>query len=388
MKILRFDSVGGASGDMTIASLIDLGVNLKTIKKDLGNLGGLRFQIKAKKISSNGLTGTQVIVKDLSKYHHHHRGLKDIVTILKKSRLPKKTTALAIAVFTRLAKAEALVHGTTVDHIHFHEVGAVDSIVDITAACHALTLLEVDAVIVGPLPAGTGTIRCAHGIMPCPAPATVQLLKNHLVTQTDEPFELVTPTGAALLMEWKRTITHIPPARLIESGTGFGQAQLKGRPNILRATLFETEAPPNSDTCVVLECNIDDTTPQIVGALTNSLLEQGALDAFVTPVFMKKQRPGMLLTLICKPTDKDKLANLIFAESPTFGLREYTVNRTTLERRFVSAKTRYGNVRIKIGTHNGKDITKTPEFDDCLKLAKKHNVAVRKVCEAANRAIR
>jgi len=268
--------------------------------------------------------------------------------------------------------------------IHFHEVGALDSIVDIVGSCIALEQIGAKKIAVGPLPIGCGTIKCAHGILPSPAPATVELLKGFAIEQTEEKFELVTPTGAALLTTWKN-IDLVPAGAKLEcTGYGIGHFELHSRPNLLRATLFDCgKQDQNNEQCLVLECNIDDMAPELTGHFFNRLLEQGALDVFITPVQMKKNRPGAMLTVLCSLNKRDEMLDLIFRESTTFGVREYSVRRTVLPRHFETVKTHYGKVRVKIGSWKGKEITRAPEYEDCRKLAEKAGVPLRKIYEAA-----
>jgi uncharacterized protein (TIGR00299 family) protein len=414
-KVLNFDSVGGASGDMVLACLLDLGADPRKIEKNLKKVVKDKFSIEAKWIRQNGFKGVRVAVKvdHHDEHGHHHRGLADIEKLINKSGLSSVVKDRAISVFRRLAEAEAKVHGVSVQKIHFHEVGALDSIIDIIGSCIALEQLGVEKIAIGPLPLGGGTIKCAHGILPSPAPATVELLRGFPVEQTNEKFELVTPTGAALLTTWKN-INHVPVgAVLLRSGIGFGHHELQERPNLLRgmildcgnfnvvdgvadpapastrpATVYPGQdrrvAPlsrPNS--CLVLECNLDDMSPQLIGNLSEKLLARGALDVFITPVQMKKNRPGVLVTVLCFPDNREKILDIIFRESTTFGVREHTVRRMVLPRRFETVKTRYGKVRVKIGSWGGKDTTAAPEYEDCRKLAEKKGVPLRKVYEAA-----
>jgi len=384
-KVIYFDSVGGASGDMVLACLVDLGADLHRIQAALKQMVPDHFSLTAKPAQAGGFRGTRLKV-GTSAHHgsdHHHRKLADIEKMIRAGRLQPVAQQNAISVFRRLAEAEAKVHGVSPQKIHFHEVGALDSIIDIVGACIALEQIGADKIAVGSLPLGCGTIKCAHGILPSPAPATVQLLKGFAVEQTGEKFELVTPTGAALLTTWKNIELVPPGSKLIRAGYGFGNFELAGRPNLLRATLFETAQASAGESCLVLECNIDDMSPELTGYLAGRLMEEGALDAFITPVQMKKNRPGILLTVICDHTVKTKMLDIIFRESTTFGVREHDVRRTTLPRRFETVKTPYGTVRLKTGSWNGKEITRAPEFEDCLKLAKKANAPLRKIYEAA-----
>jgi hypothetical protein len=315
--------------------------------------------------------------------HAPHRGLREIRALIEGSQLPASVKATSLRVFQRLAEAEAHVHGTTPDQVHFHEVGAMDAIIDIVGACLGLEMLGVTGVSVGPLPLGHGAVECAHGILPIPAPATVELLKGFPVAPGDEPFELVTPTGAALLTTWQTLETFPSGSRILKVGQGFGHRALKGRPNLLRAMLMEIGADSAQDACLVLECNLDDLTPELTGALLHRLLGVGALDVFLTPVQMKKQRPGILLTVLCRPDQRPAMLDLIFRESTTFGIREHAVQRTVLERRHEYVETPFGRVRVKIGRWQGADITVSPEYEDCLRAAESAGVSVRAVYEAA-----
>ena len=419
--------MGGASGDMILACLLDLGADIGKIQADLKKMVKDHFSIEARPIRQNGLRGLQVKVKIAHHGHeHHHRNPGDIERLINKSRLSSSVKKHAISVFRRLAKAEARAHGVKPAEIHFHEVGALDSIVDIVGSCIALEQIGAEKIAIGPLPLGCGTIKCAHGILPSPAPATVELLKGFAVEQTEEKFELVTPTGAALLTTWKNTGLVPAGANVIRAGYGFGHFELKNRPNLLRAILFDcdhlgdrnlkkvgphslcghrngantagqgcpalpaenllrssaTDLSGETEQCLVLECNLDDMAPEFIGHLFNRLLEQGALDVFVTPVQMKKNRPGAMLTVLCSPNKRDEMLDLIFRESTTFGVREYNVCRTMLPRRFETVKTPYGKVRVKIGSWKGKEITRAPEYEDCRKLAEKAKVPLRRIYEA------
>lgn len=392
-KVLYFDSVGGASGDMVLAALLDLGADLGKIQADLKRMVRDRFSIEAVPVRQKGFRGLQVRVHIPPHHHggnhvdhheHSHRGLKDIEQLIAKSSISPPVKKNAIGVFRRLAEAEAKVHGVKPSDIHFHEVGALDSIIDIVGSCIALEQLGAERVALGILPLGCGTIKCAHGILPSPAPATVELLKGFAVEQTGEKHELVTPTGAALLTTWKNCARAPAGAVMVRTGCGFGHSELDSRPNLLRAVLFVNEAVGVAeDSCLVLECNLDDMSPQITGRLTELLFKGGALDVFITPVQMKKNRPGALLTVLCPPALRSKMLDLIFSESTTFGVREHEVRRTVLPRRFETVKTPYGSMRVKIGSWGGRNVTIAPEYEDCRKLAEKAGVPLRRVYEVA-----
>ncbi len=392
MKQIHFDSVGGASGDMIFAALLDLGVECAWVESELGKLALGTFRIQTEAVTDRGIRGVRLKL-EFPEHHAHdhghghshpHRGLADIETILTRAALPPPVLENSLAVFRRLAEAEARVHATTVDKIHFHEVGALDSIADIVGCNLCLFKLGVDGVSMGHLPIGHGTVKCAHGILPLPAPATAELLTGFPVTPVDETAETVTPTGAALLTTWKNR--EVPPATGCweKVGHGLGQSAMRERPNLLRAFLYrETGQCGEQNDCLVLECNLDDMTPELVGSLTQRLMEKGALDVFTTPVFMKKQRPGMLVTLLCKPEQRDMMLDLLFRESSTFGVRERREMRTVLDRRFETVQTSYGPVRMKIGTWQGETVTASPEYADCVAAAGKSGVPVKRVMAAA-----
>ena len=389
MSILQFDSVGGASGDMILGALVDLGVDVETLRAGLASLPIGEYTIKAEPCEDHHLNGTKVSVVMPHEEGHVHRGLADIRELIHAGDLPAAVRDKALQVFERLAEAEAKVHRTTPEKIHFHEVGAVDALVDIVGSCLALHDLGVEAVAVGPLPLGCGTVKCAHGVYPVPAPATVELLRDMPVVKTDEPYELVTPTGAALLGTWRTDIASPVGSTILRAGYGFGQRCLTGRPNVLRATLLEGPVGTASrDTCRVLECNVDDTVPELIGHLLVRLIGAGALDAFTVSAQMKKQRPGTLLTVLCTAERRPDLLDLIFRECTTFGVREYEVDRTILDRRHEEVSTPYGPVRIKIGRWRGEDVTFAPEMDDCVARAEEQQVAARVVYESAAEAAR
>jgi len=390
--MLHFESIGGASGDMILGALIGMGVPLGELQAELRSLNIGEFTISLNEVVEQGMTGVRATVTlpehSHSEKHSHGRHLSTILQMIEQSELPDAVKTMSAEVFRRIGEAEASVHGVDIEKIHFHEVGAMDSIVDIIGCCLGLHKLGVDGVTIRSLPQGYGTIECAHGTYPNPAPATLRLLEGFAVEPVDEPYELVTPTGAALLSSWKTA--DAPPAgsRPVFTVCSFGHRQLKGRPNLLRATLYETASSETlssaeTDEILVLECNLDDTTPELVGCLVDRLFESGALDVFTVPIQMKKNRPGMLLTALCVPADRKKMLDLIFAESTTFGVRERLEKRTILERSSQTVETPFGAVRVKIGKRNGETITISPEIEDCRRLAKQHRVAVSEVYKHA-----
>jgi uncharacterized protein (TIGR00299 family) protein len=403
-NFIHFDSVGGASGDMILSALVAIGADIHAIEKTLNAFFPQKIHLDCAPASGSGLNGARVSVQEsvisdqgprsslwLDAHQHadhHHRGLKEIEALLMKSPLPEAPKTQAIAVFRALAEAEATIHNTTPEAVHFHEVGAWDSIADIVGACLALEQLGVCGISCGPLPAGIGTISCAHGEMPNPAPATQELLAGMRVIQTDEPFELVTPTAAALLRVWTRTLEQVPVETVIEkSGFGFGQRTLNHRPNVLRATLMaggETQGQQDSRTqeqraLLVMEANLDDCNPEWIASLVPVLLEQGALDVWQTPIVMKKGRAGILLSVLAPEERAACLRELIFKGTTTFGIRYYPVQREMLDRRFEPVQTPYGEISVKLGIYKSEVITRSPEHDACEALAKAHGVTVRQV---------
>ena len=395
-RILQLESVGGASGDMLLGALVGLGVSVESLNKTLKGLQVDPFEIVVKDVVVQGMSGVQarVMLGEKSADHPHHghnhshdhehgRHLSTILKLIDQSSLPDSVKLEASAVFQRIGEAEAAIHGIDIEQIHFHEVGAMDSIIDIVGCCLAKHELHLDEVVVRSLPAGHGTIECAHGIYPNPAPATVRILEGFPVEMVDEPFELVTPTGAALVSEWRSGA--IPPAgaSAMKSVYSFGHRSLTNRPNLLRATLFQMSEDEPATACEVLECNLDDMTPELVGVLTQRLFDAGALDVTTQAIMMKKQRPGVLLQLVCETSDRESLLDLIFRESSTFGVRYYPVERAVLSRSFESVDTKYGVIQMKVGYRNQKCMSASPEIDECISLADQSHVSVEKVYRAA-----
>lgn len=392
-QTLHFESIGGASGDMILGALIGLGVPVSELNEELKSLKVDPFEIIVDDVVEQGMSGVRARVEVQEHRHHphhhgeheHHHGrhLSTILKLIGASDLPNAVKANASAVFLRIGEAEAAIHNIDIEKIHFHEVGAMDSIIDIVGCCLALHKLGMDGVSIRSLPQGHGNIECAHGTYPNPAPATLRMLEGFPTEQVDEPFELVTPTGAALLSSWRTA--DVPPvgSRAEKTAYSFGHRNLRHRPNLLRATIYESVEDETADECLVLECNLDDITPELVGCLFDQLLEAGALDVFTTPVSMKKQRPGILLTVLCLPTTRGRMLDLIFRESTTFGIREHLAKRTILERSFQSVETPYGLVRIKIGKRNGEMVTASPEIEDCRKCAAESGVPVKNVYDYA-----
>ncbi len=320
----------------------------------------------------------------------HGRGLSEIREIIDKAAISNSAKKTAIAIFEALGTAEAKIHATAIEKVHFHEVGAVDAMVDIVCAAVGSEALRADEIICSPLNVGGGMVKCAHGTFPVPAPATVELLKDAPVYSSGLQAELVTPTGAAIVKTLARRFAAFPEMKIESSGYGAGSREFPGHPNVVRLTIGEVAstlaAKTASDTVTVLEANLDDLNPQVFGYVMDRLLEEGALDVFGMPVQMKKNRPGTLLTVLCKPEDAGKLAQLIFTETTTLGVRKRNEVRQTLARRWENVRTQWGEVRIKIASMNGSVTNYAPEYEDCRRIASEQHVPLKTVMQEAARA--
>lgn len=403
MKIAYFDCFSGVSGDMTLGALLACGADEAAFRDALAKLGvpGYNLHITRRKVE--GLMATDVDVELLETDQGHGRHLSDIEAIYRDSDLSPSVREKALAIFTRLAHAEAKVHGTTPDKIHFHEVGAVDAIVDITGACILLEMLGVEAVYSAPLPLSRGFVDCQHGRMPLPAPATVELLLGLPTYPVTVSGELVTPTGAAIVSTLATPARVGDPPAMIPSAVGYGAGKKDFGapfPNLLRILIAEArelqesqaaagetraeDSPPTR--VVVLETNIDDATPEILGQAQARLLERGALDVFFVAAQTKKNRPGTLVTVISAPETADALTETLFTETGTFGVRYALRERECLQRTWETVETPYGAVRVKVGSRQGREMVAAPEFEDCRRAAGLHAVPVRTVYQAATAA--
>jgi uncharacterized protein (TIGR00299 family) protein len=319
--------------------------------------------------------------------HQHGRGLTEIRQIIGQAAISNTAKKTAIAIFEALGTAEAKIHDTSIEHVHFHEVGAVDAMVDIVCAAVGAEALGVDEIVCSPLNVGGGMVKCAHGTFPVPAPATVELLKGAPVYSSGLQAELVTPTGAAIVKVLSKRFAAFPEMKIEKSGYGSGTREFPGHPNVVRLTIGEAAstlaAKTASETVTVLEANLDDLNPQVFGYVMDRLLEEGALDAFGVPVQMKKNRPGMLLTALCRPEDANKLTHLIFTETTTLGVRRRDEVRQTLARRWEKVSTQWGEVRIKIASMNGTVTNYAPEYEDCRRIAAEHRVPLKAVMQEA-----
>lgn len=383
MKALYFDCFNGAAGDMLAGALIDSGIPLDEITDGLRKLNVPGYSLSAEKVRKQGFAATKfdVIVDDSQDKPHRH--LSDIEAILNASSLPESVREKSLAVFERLANAEATAHGIDRDKVHFHEVGAIDAIVDIVAVSLAIEWIAPDRIACSHLPVGSGTVKCEHGIMPVPAPATAILLKGVPLAQTEETGELLTPTAAAILTTFCDSFGPLPSMSIDRIGLGAGTRDGKTRPNVLRVLVGSTVEDALCDTVAVLEANIDDAPGEWIGHCISRLLDAGALDAYTVPIYMKKNRPGVMLSVICTPELRELLEGIVFEETPTFGIRHHLMQRSKLDRKVVTVETEYGEIRIKVGSKNEGTQSAAPEYEDCSAAALKHGVALRTVMAAA-----
>src|SRR5579863_8699284 len=387
MKLAYFDCFSGISGDMTLGALVDAGCDLELLRAGLQGLQVPGWTIAAEKVWKNGMSATfvRVTTEDQTK----HRSLSTILEILDKSTLSETVRKNAAAIFRKLGEAEARVHDVPLEKIHFHEVGAVDAIVDIVGACIGFHALGIQRFSCSALNIGGGTAKMAHGILPVPAPATANLLQGKPTYSNGVQRELVTPTGAAIVATLCDTFGPQPAMSVSAIGYGAGTADLEGQPNVMRIMIGEAAEKTVAgfdEEIAVIEANLDDMNPQIYGYFLEKALGAGALDVYTTPVQMKKNRPGTLLTVLCKPWETQALMNLIFAETTTFGVRTYRAQRRVLPREWVSVATDYGHVRIKVSRVNGRILHVAPEFEDCKKLAAEKDVPLQRVIAAALRS--
>jgi uncharacterized protein (TIGR00299 family) protein len=380
-RIVYFDCASGASGDMLLGAVVDLGLPIADLRAELAKLPLRGYRLEAHGVTRGGLAATKVdVVPDGSVSGHRHLG--DILGLLDTSFLEGEVRERAAALFRRLADAEAAVHGTSVEKVHFHEVGAVDSIVDIVGGVIALHRLGAARFAASPLNLGTGTVSASHGTFAVPPPATARLVAGVPVYGEGEG-ELLTPTGALLVTAHASQYGPLPPMRIEKTGHGAGSRETRGRPNVLRLIVGEEAGAEAGERVLVLETEVDDTSPQLLGPLLDRLLAAGALDAFFTPVQMKKGRPGVLVTAIADASKREAIEELLFRETTTLGVRRQVWDRTVLERETAAVETAYGPIRVKIGRRSGVVYNAWPEFDDCQRAAGENGVAVKEVLAAA-----
>jgi len=421
MKTLYLDLSSGVSGDMFVGALVDLGVDARRLERELKKLKLDGYHLHVTRQQKSSIEGVKFDVHLIGEHHHEHehsyrasrtthhahyrpdgnRNFAEIKQLIFRSRLSSWVKKKSIAVFQRIAEAEGKIHGLPPAKVHFHEVGAVDSIVDITGACVALEMLGKPRVFASPVIEGTGWIDCAHGRFPVPAPATLAIFgaRGIGVTQCDESHELVTPTGAALLAEFAESFGPMQNLIAEKTGFGLGTRENRTRPNVLRVMMGTAskvrspkskvaEAPDwETDRIAVLETNLDDINSEILGHFLETAMAAGALDVFHTPIQMKKNRPGVLLTVLCAEADADKFSEMILRETSTFGVRRSVAERRKLRREFVEIRTRFGKITVKLGKFNDKVVQAAPEFESCKKLATRAKVPLKQVYAAACRAV-
>jgi uncharacterized protein (TIGR00299 family) protein len=422
MKTLYLDIFSGISGDMFVGALIDLGADARQLERELKKLKLDGYHLHVARQQKSGIAGVKfdVHLADAHEHHHEHeshhasrfthhdhhhdgnRTFEEIKKLIGRSKLSAWVKKKSVAVFQRIAEAEGKIHGLPPEKVHFHEVGAVDSIVDIVGACIALELLGKPRVLAAPVVEGTGWVDCAHGRFPVPAPATLAILgaRGIGVTQCDELHELVTPTGAALLAEFVESFGPMQSLVAQKTGFGLGTRDNQTRPNVLRAVLGGSrvegrgsrarseERDWEMDKITVLETNLDDVSGEILGHFVETALAAGALDVFHTPIQMKKNRPGVLLTVLCAETDADKFSEMILRETSAFGVRRTMAERRKLRREFSKVKTPFGEVTLKIGRLNGKVVQAAPEYESCKKLAIRAKIPLKRIYEAVTKAIK
>ena len=381
--ILYFDIIGGISGDMTLASLLDLGVPKGIFLQELNKLNmDNEFEIVINYKYENNIKGTNVNV--ITKEQHCHRNLIDVYDIIDNSRLNNNIKERAKEIFMIVAKAEAKVHGTTIDKIHFHEVGAIDSIVDIVGSCILLDLLNIDKVYSTSVPLGSGFIQCAHGVIPAAAPATVEILKNIPVKFNHVKGECTTPTGAAIIKTICDEFVDELDFNTKKIGYGVGHKKFE-KPNILRVALAQEDE--HNEVVYEIVANIDDMSSEIYSYLFEKIMDEGALDVFTESIFMKKNRPAYKISILTKKKDLNKFIKLLLTETSTFGVRYKEYNRAKLDRKFIEVDTIYGKVKVKLGYYNNKLIKLKPEYEQCKLISKTLNIELREVYNEINKSI-
>ena len=411
-RIAYIDCSAGASGDMILGALVDLGLPVAALRAALETMALRGYRIETQEVVRAGMRAAKVDVVVEADHHrehdhghdhghdhkhdhphdHHHdhkpshehgRHLREIVELIETSGLEAAVKERSIALFRRLGEAEAAVHGTTVDKVHFHEVGAVDSIVDVVGATWGLRWLGVDRIVASPINVGGGSVRISHGTYPVPPPATARLLEG-VPAFGEGGLERCTPTGALLVTGHASAFGPMPPMRITKIGHGAGTRDTKDRPNVVRILVGEeASAEPAGDTVLALEAEVDDASPQLLGGLIEQLLSLGAKDAFLTPVLMKKSRPGVLITVLAAPSQREAVEELLFRETTTLGVRRQVWDRTTLERETVTVTTPYGAIGVKVGRRGDRVYNAQPEFEDCRRAAEAAGVPVKEVMAAA-----
>ncbi len=386
MTLAYFDCFSGISGDMILGALVDAGVSIDALRAELARLALPGYEIASERVTRSGIAATKVSVRTgLTEQKARH--LSDILKIVESSSLSSAVRRKSSMIFTRLAQAEAKIHAATPDSIHFHEVGAVDSIVDIVGAVIGLELLGVSRIAASAVNVGSGMVQTSHGLLPVPAPATAELLTGIPLYQSSPEFELATPTGAAVISSLGSAFGPLQQMKIDRIAYGAGEWDIPGRPNVLRIMIGEPAAPSayDEDTSVVVETNIDDMNPQVYDYLIEKLLAQGAQDAYLTPIIMKKGRPAVLLSVLTDKTKTESVLDAIFRETTSIGVRIVEAGRKKLVREITSVDTVYGRIRMKVSSRSGDVLTATPEYGDCKKIAEEQHVPLKTVMEEAKK---
>ena len=393
MKMLYFDCFAGAAGDMILGALIDAGVPFSHVREALGSLAVDGFSVSAERVLKTGVSSLKfrvteqaVVSPDPGKTTHRHYHLKHIYGAIERSALSEAGRARATRMFQRLAEAEAAIHGSTMEQVHLHEVGSVDSIIDIVGTVAAMEWMSAGRVVVSPVNVGGGMVRTAHGVFPVPAPATVRLLGKMPTYSSGVQMETLTPTGALILTEYANAFGAMPAMTVASVGYGAGDRDVPETPNVVRVFVGEADAEAPALRVAVMACEIDDMNPQIFGALMDRLYSAGALEVFYASVQMKKNRPGTLVTVVCRPDDRRRLTDLVFRETTTIGVRYHEMARECLDRETVPVTTPWGDVRMKVARRSADVLNAQPEFDDVAKLAAESSIPIKDVHAHAQRA--
>ena len=385
MKTIYFDCFAGASGDMILGALVSAGADAAALKEQLALLGVGGYEIDFVTVDRSGISATHARVK--TEHEHKHRHLSHILKIINESQLKSTIKERAAQIFTQLAEAEGRVHNQPIEKVHFHEVGALDAIIDVVGAAICFDLIGAQHFICSPLRVGRGTVKMAHGQFPIPPPAVAELLKDVPVYAGELEGEFVTPTGAAIITSVCQSFGVLPSFAINSTGYGAGTREYEEFPNVLRVFVGDTAAEDATDErLLMIETNIDDMSPQLFGYVMDRALELGALDCYLTPVQMKKNRPGTLLSMLCRPQDREKLLQMLFAETTTIGARSYEVMRRALPRETVRVETQFGPIDVKVSRMPDGRVKTTPEYEQCGAAAQKAGVALREVQEAASAA--
>ncbi|OGD37873.1 TIGR00299 family protein [Candidatus Atribacteria bacterium RBG_16_35_8] len=389
MKIAYFDCFSGISGDMTVGALLDAGLKIETLEKELKKLGLTGYQLEINKVVKKGISATKFKVK--IKEEGVERRFKDILTILEKSKLDEEIKKETQKIFFNIAQAESKIHQEDIDRIHFHEIGGLDSIIDITSAVIGIKTLGIEEIYSSALPLGKGFVECSHGIIPVPAPATLELLKNIPTYSGGIESEMITPTGAAIISTLAKSFGERPLMKIEWIGYGAGEKEFR-IPNLLRVSIGEKILKDEnlkdgyvSDEAVLIETNIDDMNPEFYDYIMEQLFSRGALDVFLTPIQMKKNRPAHMLSIIVYEQDLKKILEVLFSESTTLGVRIREIKRLRLAQQNIIAETKYGKIRVKVGIFKGEIKNIAPEFEDCKKMTKQHQVPLKEIYEEAKK---